>query len=220
MALLGQADWVGFLSADSDAPPDVFFLVKGTDGKSTKIGAHRLLLAGISPVFKRMFFGPMKETENMLEVKETSPKAFRAMINYIYARRPQNVLYNVMDVDIKTLFELYALSDRYDILNLQTKIMGSLWEFELTRENLISTATVANSYKELFVDLSTELLMMCLKFYLELDTAAKENLPNQETNLDILDELMEVGRSSLHLTGKQDCFLKTFLNTVMQAGVP
>ena len=92
-------------------------------------------------------------------------------------------------------FELYALSDRYDILNLKTKIMDSLWELELTRENLISTATVANSYKELFVDLSTELLMMCLKFHLELDTADKENLPNQETNLDILDELMEVGRS-------------------------
>ena len=55
MALLGRADWESFRSPDSEIPPDVFFLVKGEDGKSSKIGAHRILLAGISPVFRRMF---------------------------------------------------------------------------------------------------------------------------------------------------------------------
>ena len=58
-----EASWQRFLSPDSDLPTDVFFLVKSEEGGSenecTKtIGAHRFLLAGISPVFRRMFFGP------------------------------------------------------------------------------------------------------------------------------------------------------------------
>ena len=85
---LTEADWEEFLSADSDIPRDVFFLVKGEDGRVSKIGAHRLLLAGVSQVFRRMFFGPWKETKEEMEVKETSPEAFRAMINYIYSPRP------------------------------------------------------------------------------------------------------------------------------------
>ena len=83
MALLGKVDWESFLSPNSEIPQDIFFLVKGGDGKRSKFGAHRVLLAGISPVFRRMFFGPMAETKEEMEVKDTSPEAFRAMINNI-----------------------------------------------------------------------------------------------------------------------------------------
>ena len=194
---LREVDWKKFLSPDSDLPRDVFFLVKGEDSRWSKIGAHRVLLAGISNVFRRMFFGPMKETKEEMEVKETSPEAFRAMINYIYAPHTDDVLLNVTCP--KTLFELFALADRYDILNLKTKILDFLWEFEINRENLIYTTAVAYSYKELFVDISTELLLMCLKFYLELDNTAKDSFP--ETSVEILDQLMEFGGSTLQLPG-------------------
>ena len=194
---LREVDWKKFLSPDSDLPRDVFFLVKGEDSRWSKIGAHRVLLAGISNVFRRMFFGPMKETKEEMEVKETSPEAFRAMINYIYAPHTDDVVLNVTCP--KTLFELFALADRYDILNLKTKILDFLWEFEINRENLIYTTAVAYSYKELFVDISTELLLMCLKFYLELDNTAKDSFP--ETSVEILDQLMEFGGSTLQLPG-------------------
>ena len=59
MALLGRADWESFRSPDSEIPPDVFFLVKGGDGKCSKFGAHKFLLAAISPYFRTMFFGPI-----------------------------------------------------------------------------------------------------------------------------------------------------------------
>ena len=172
---LKAIDWKKFLSPDSDLPPDVFFLVEGEDGRWSKIGGHRVLLAGISQVFRRMFFGPLKETKEEMEVKETSSEAFRAMINYIYAPFLDDVLSHISCS--KILLELFALADRYDILNLKTKILNSLWEFEINQENLIYTATVAISYRGLFVDISTELLMMCLKFYLELDKTAKDAFP-------------------------------------------
>ena len=201
---LSKVDWESFISPDSEVAPDVTFLVKGENGESSKIGAHKVLLAGISPVFKRMFFGPMKETKEVVEVKkETSPESFRAMVDYIYARHPEKVLYKIMSP--KTICELYVLGDYYDILNLKNKILDSLYpcpwmpdlqKFEITRENLIFTATLARSYSKLFTDLGTQLMMKCLKFYLE---STDKNFP--EATDDILHKLQECGRSTLQLSG-------------------
>ena len=222
---LRQVNWKEFLSPDSEISKDVFFLVEGEDGKISKIGAHRVLLAGISPVFKRMFFGPMMETKEEMEVKDTSPEAFKAMINYIYAQRS---IYHTRcpkskKLGPKTLFELFALGDRYDILNLKNKILDSLCEFEINLENLIYTATVANSYRELFSDLSTKLMMLCLKFYLELDTKDSLSLSHTfpQTSDDILHQLMEVGKSTLQLSGKSKrCFWRTLAVFFFRLGQP
>ena len=201
---LSKVDWESFISPDSEVAPDVTFQVKGENDESSKIGAHKVLLAGISPVFKRMFFGPMKETKEVVEVKkETSPESFRAMVDYIYARHPEKVLYKIMSP--KTICELYVLGDYYDILNLKNKILDSLYpcpwmpdlqKFEITRENLVFTATLARSYSKLFTDLGAQLMMKCLKFYLE---SRDKNFP--EATDDILHELLEFGRSALQLSG-------------------
>ena len=107
---LSKVDWESFISPDSEVAPDVNFLVNGENDESSKIGAHKVLLTGISPVFKRMFFGPMKETKEVVEVKkETSPESLRAMVDYIYARHPEKVLYKIMSP--KTICELYVLGD-------------------------------------------------------------------------------------------------------------
>ena len=84
MAKLGHVKWDKFLSPDSKCPPDVFFICKGEDGQIVEIGAHRLLLAGVSEVFENTFFGPMKNSEEEVEVKDTSPEAFQLLINFIY----------------------------------------------------------------------------------------------------------------------------------------
>ena len=65
--VLGKVDWQSFNSPDSEVAPDVIFLLRGEDGEFSKIGAHKVLLAGISPMFKSMFYGPMKETEEEIE---------------------------------------------------------------------------------------------------------------------------------------------------------
>merc|ERR1711973_387588 len=65
------------------SPQTVVFLVKA-DGVERRFGAHRQFLAGISPVFRAWFYGPMKETERAVEVKDATPAAFGTMIDYIY----------------------------------------------------------------------------------------------------------------------------------------
>ena len=193
-----NANRKSFLSEESEVPPDVFFLVHEEDGGSARIGAHRLLLAGVSPVFKRMFFGPMKETKEVMEVEDTSAKAVRAMIDYIYGPADDVAIREAIK-DISSLFELYALADMYDILNLKTKIMVYLYDLEVTKETLVSTATIANSYRRIFTDLSEDLMIRCLKLYLALEDADKEGFPG---DLGIFDELMKVGTSTLQLTGE------------------
>ena len=139
-----------------------------------------------------------------MEVEDTSAQAVRAMIIYIYHK---DYISEEVLTDTSTLFELYALGDMYDILNLKTEIMDSLDELEITMDTLVDTATVANNYKWLHTDLSTELMMKCLKFYLELEDRDKDNLSRGDIDLDIFDELMKFGIYTLQLTGKLREFL-------------
>ena len=81
-----ETSWHKYLAANSEVPPDVFFHVKEEEGivdSSRSIGAHKHFLAGVSPVFRKMLFGSMKE-EDVIEVEETTYEAFNTMINYIY----------------------------------------------------------------------------------------------------------------------------------------
>ena len=67
-----ETDWQSFLSRDSEIPPDVFFAVDDSGDDSScsieLIRAHKIFLAGVSPVF----FGPMKEKKEVIEIKETT----------------------------------------------------------------------------------------------------------------------------------------------------
>ena len=56
-------------------------------------------------MFTHMFYGPMKETKKVIEVKETTFEAFKKMIEYIY------------NVDIECT-EI-SLQEVYDIVNLE-----------------------------------------------------------------------------------------------------
>ena len=110
---LREVNWQRFLSPDSALPPDVSFLVvdsgENVEGSGKAIGAHRLLLAGSSPVFNKMLFGPMKEMGEVIEVKGTTPEAFNTMISYIYA--PPLHEFTLDDIQCpQKLFELLARS--------------------------------------------------------------------------------------------------------------
>ena len=124
---LGKVDWSEFIAQYSEVSPDVTFLLRGEDGECSKIGAHKLLLAAVSPVFKRMFYGPMKVTKEEVEVKDASPDAFQFMIDYIHGIPVY--INGVPAPTIKSLnsaFKIYALGDRYDVLGLKAQIMDWL----------------------------------------------------------------------------------------------
>ena len=159
-----DTNWKTFLSPDSSLPPDVFFLVKGDGEEDKRIAAHRFLLAGTSPVFNRQFFGQMKETQEMIEVKDTSPQAFDTMINYIY-KLPGVETFNLDNVGCpQKLFELLELAERYEIPNLKAMTSSALETLDISRENMVFAATVAKNYKRMFGDLSSKVLFKCLEF--------------------------------------------------------
>ena len=95
------------------------------------------------------------------------------------------------------------------MLTLVTKTSKALEDLTLTRETMIFTATVAKNYEVAFNDLSTKIMMKCVKFLLHtqgpgLDVLAlvketKEHFP--EANFDILHDLRVVASRVLQLPG-------------------
>ena len=211
-----DTDWHNFLLQDSDIPPDVCFIVKEVDeahgvdtcqcGKS--IRAHKLLLAGSSPVFRGQFFGPMKETGEVVEVKDTSAEAFRTMIRYIY-RSPGAGTFTLEAASCpQKLMELHELAERYQILDLKPITTAALGTLAITRENMIFATSIAHNYKNMFEDTCKKLQMKCLKFLYDTNNSGrmvdllqqtKESFP--EADLNILYELINVGHAELGLQG-------------------
>lgn len=218
---IAKTNWQSFLSADSDLPPDVFFLVKTEAEEENggdvdkKFGAHRLFLAGVSPVFKAMFYGLMKETTEVIEVKGTTPEAFDTMVKYIY-HPPAGEAFNLNHMSCpQRLFELLTLSTKYQFLDLSTMTSGALEKLMLTSQSVIFTASVAKNYKTSFDNQSVKLSMKCLKFLLDnihggsgmfaLINETKVNFPG--ANFDILQELRALGYETLQLQGTF-CYLQ------------
>ena len=210
--MANETNWKEFLSEDSELPPDVFLRVAGGEGDGGKtFKAHKTLLAGVSPVFRKQFFGLMKEVAEVVEVKETTPEAFDTVLSYIY-KLPGEITFSIVDkIDCpQKLFELLQLADRYQIQNLVTVTSNVLETyFDITRENVIFTVNVAQNYQKIFEDLGRKVLVRCVSWFwdktirggdivgLLLDT--KNNFP--EANPDILRNLSRLGDETLRVPG-------------------
>ena len=187
-----ETSWQKFLAPNSEVPPDVFFRVKEEEeGVENDIGAHRHFLAGVSPVFRTMLFGPMKEGD-VIEVKDTTSEAFNTMIRYIYKPPSSQKFFPALqmneDEDYENFndeenpdnqnrircpqkfFDLLDLAERYQITSMKRKLTSDAFEnLAITNNNVIFTARVAKNYQKLpvFEDISTKLLAKCLKFLLK-----------------------------------------------------
>jgi len=161
-------DWKAFLSPDSEFPPDVCFLLTGEDGNSTlAIRAHKWPLAGVSPVFMKQFFGPKQDERELIDVEKTTAEAFQTMIDFIYSKTSSRAggqeAFSLKSISCpQKLYELLEVSDRYQVLGLKSLAKEGLHNFNVTRENGMFAATVANKYMVLFEDLSMSLSMKCL----------------------------------------------------------
>ena len=204
-----DTNWQKFLLPDSDIQPDVSFLVMvGEGGDCKSIGAHKFLLAGCSPVFRGQFFGPMRDTGTVFEIKNTTAEAFGAMIRYIY-RSPGADTFTLDDTSCpQQLMELHELAVRYQILGLEEMTTHALNTLVITKDNMVFTATIAQKYKNTeFEDTCRKLQMKCLKFLYDISSGGvvpllqqtKESFP--EADLNILYELINVGHVEHELRG-------------------
>ena len=66
-------------------PPVIHFEIE--DQAGTRLGmleGHKTIMALKSPVFKAMLYGPLRETGDLIKIRDTSMIAFKTMLEYIH----------------------------------------------------------------------------------------------------------------------------------------
>ena len=197
-----ETNWQQFLDLDSELPPDVFFSVEESKSEVAakpwnQVGAHKLLLAGASQVFRKQFFGPLKETSDLVVIKDTTVEAFTTMINYIYMA-PGERKFSLAHITCpQTLCEILNVSERFQLPGLSAIVKDVLKALPITAENMLFTAAIAKNYS-VFEDVYKMLMAKCGTFLAEsLKTAedvfsfmlqSKESYP--EADPELLHELL------------------------------
>ena len=101
------------LDPECGIPFDVNFDLEDDAGtKLGTLGGHKNILALKSPVFKTMFFGSLPETGRHIQIKATSMKAFKIMLEYVHDVEEE--LYP-WSLDTREMFLISDLAQRYDL---------------------------------------------------------------------------------------------------------
>ena len=126
-------------SDDTDLPPsDVTFLFKNEQQEVVgEIEAHKVILAFASDVFKRAFFGNF-ESENTVEIKDSSKEVFGLFIAYIYNKQP-----NWNEINLKVVSSLFYLSDKYNVKTLKHELISSIPGHEINKDMFLEVAMLA-----------------------------------------------------------------------------
>jgi len=138
------------LSSSSNIPTDVKFVfkVEAEDNNTVKeVNAHKLILALVSDVFEKEFFGALKEVENIVEIKDAEQEVFQAMIDCIYNKQIDISMHG-----FRFLGKLFYLAEKYCLSALQTEIIKVISKKKICDENIFDVVAVAeeNVYHELF----------------------------------------------------------------------
>jgi len=163
MSTIYTADWLKLLGQDSEVPTDVTFRVVQSSG-TFKVRAHKLVLAAVSPVFRKMFYGDatfLKE-EDEIEITDSECFAFQKMINYIYSKSYSILMYS----DIRDSFETLKVGDKYDLIDLVTLSRRAIESFVINSNNIGKVLRVVDTYKALegFDTVCQDLNKRCKKF--------------------------------------------------------
>ena len=90
--------------------------------------ANKFVLAAHSTVFKRQFFGPLKEQS--VRVKDFSREAFEQFLELLVKKRCEK------EVSESCLVELWALADKYCALDVKSIVEQRLLRSENLEEGL------------------------------------------------------------------------------------
>eukprot|EP00092_Neocalanus_flemingeri_P034668 GFUD01037716.1.p1 GENE.GFUD01037716.1~~GFUD01037716.1.p1 ORF type:complete len:300 (-),score=79.98 GFUD01037716.1:61-960(-) len=122
-------------------PHDVRFLFEDNASDVKEVFAHKFVLSLASDVFKREFYGSMKESGEGIKIVDASQEVFAVMVEFIYNRETDWSTYN-----FNFLSSLYYLAEKYDVKKLKAKILVSIHKLKVTKENVMEVATVAEAY--------------------------------------------------------------------------
>jgi len=152
-------NWFEALDPSFGIPTDIAFAFVDENGDSSNIAAHKYLLAMASPVFKAMFFGPAKETKEVVQMKETNKEAFSLMIDYIYGKE---VCWE--GKRLLLLLEVVNLAEMYNLEDLMMEVEFSLAVLSPpTSETVMDVALAAEMFSH-FEKISSLLFVSCAMF--------------------------------------------------------
>jgi len=147
----------------SGIPFDVTFVIKENENLDTEevneVRAHKHVLALYSDVFKTMFFGPLKETEDNITIKDTTFEAFKKLMEYIY-----QVDIECKNISLLELFNILNLAEKYNVSTFKEALETPIVKYPLTIENLMDVVETASKYSH-FEAVSSALLLACAKFF-------------------------------------------------------
>ena len=79
----------------------------------TTIGGHKFVLALGSSVFKKQFYGTMKDHSDTVTIVDSSPELFRLFIACFYKS------VDISRLNVTSLVEFYHIADKYDVQELK-----------------------------------------------------------------------------------------------------
>jgi len=139
------------LSSASRLPFDIKFIFKREENGTVHIQdirAHKFILALVSDVFEKEFYGGVKD-DGTVEIKDASKESFEAMINFIYIKKTDMEQY-----DYEVLCSLYYLADKYNISALKKEVLKAISTKSIPATEILSVGVLAdlNSVHEELVE--------------------------------------------------------------------
>jgi len=121
---LKQIPWARFLGPEPPLAPDVTFIVVEGESPVGELRAHKHLLASISLVFRKQFFGKLAEPRKEILIKETTFRAFQFLLQYIYCGLEVTTLIEQIQPTgtVALFFEILNLAEKYDMKPLIAEI--------------------------------------------------------------------------------------------------
>ncbi|CAL4997539.1 unnamed protein product [Urochloa decumbens] len=123
---------------EAEEGADITFSVGGET-----FGAHKLVLAMRSPVFKAELYGPMKEgSAQLVIIEDMQPVVFRALLHFIYTDSLPDMDNLGGDANCEMMRHLLVAADRYAVVRLKLVCQSILCE-NLNAKNVVTTLVLA-----------------------------------------------------------------------------
>ena len=92
---------------------------RDANGDPENIPAHKYVLAIGSAVFYRMFYGPMAEVRDIIEITDSDPGSFRQFLRFLYCDEANFV-------EVVSAIKVWYLAEKYDVPSLSRACVNFL----------------------------------------------------------------------------------------------
>jgi len=131
------------LSAASGIPLDIKFLFRKETNDGTavqEIRAHKVILALVSDVFEKAFYGGLKD-DGSIEIEDATKESFEAMINFIYTKETDVSIYG-----FEMLCSIYYLAEKYNINALKEEILEAINTKDISVDDVLNVGVLADKH--------------------------------------------------------------------------